>query len=252
MTAILLTLLASLLGSTAQTTIGFGIALFLSPVMFLLLEPVEAVLATLTAATSVSVLMLLGERDRLALDRGVSAGLLLPMIPGVLLGTGLLAIVDKAYLQIAVGLVVLCFVAFQGLSRRAGGVPVREFRFGPLAVPSGFAAGLLNGSVSTGGPPLAIWLRSVGSNTNQMRHTLAVVFLAMNLLTIAAIVILDSPEINGEWGRAVAGALVGVPLGYALGGRILGRIDERTFASIVAIGLVVVAMISAISGISAL
>jgi hypothetical protein len=50
----------------------------------------------------------------------------------------------------------------------------------------------------------------------------------------------------------VAGALVGVPLGYALGGRILGRIDERTFASIVAIGLVVVAMISAISGISAL
>ena len=108
MTAILLTLLASLLGSTAQTTIGFGIALFLSPVMFLLLEPVEAVLATLTAATAVSVLMLLGERDRLALDRGVSAGLLLPMVPGVLLGTGLLAIVDKAYLQIAVGLVVLC------------------------------------------------------------------------------------------------------------------------------------------------
>jgi uncharacterized membrane protein YfcA len=252
MTAILLTLLASLLGSTAQTTVGFGIALFLSPVMFLLLEPAEAVLATLTAATSVSVLMLLGERDRLALNRGVSLGLLVPMVPGVLLGAGLLGIVDKAYLQIAVGLVVLTFVGYQERSRRAGSEPGPQFRFGSSAVPSGFAAGVLNGSVSTGGPPLAIWLRSVGSSPNQMRHTLAVVFIAMNLLTIAAILILDSPEISGEWGRAVAGALVGVPLGYALGRRILGRIDERTFASIVAIGLVAVAAISAISGFSAL
>jgi uncharacterized membrane protein YfcA len=248
MTAILITLLASLLGSVAQTTIGFGIALFLSPVMFLLLEPEEAVLCTLTAATALSVLVLVGERDRLALDRRASLGLLVPMVPGVLLGAALLALVNKAYLQIAVGIVVLGFVAAQERTGRRPADPRRELGFRISAIPAGFSAGALNGAVATGGPPVAIWLRSVGAGPNQMRHTLAVVFVAMNLLTIVVVVALDSPRISGEWGRALAGALVGVPIGYAVGGRVLERIARETFERAVVIAITAIALLSAATG----
>jgi uncharacterized protein len=252
MTAIVVTLAASLLGSIAQTTVGFGIALFLSPVMFLLLDPEEAVLCTLTAATALSALMLLGERGHLALDRRASLGLLLSMVPGVLLGAMLLGLLDKAYLQIAVGVVVLAFVAAQERRREVASRAEREFGFRPAAVPSGFLAGALNASVSTGGPPVAIWLRSVGASPNQMRHTLAVVFVAMNLLTIAVVVVLDSPQISGEWGRALGGAVLGVPLGYAVGGRVLERIDRETFERFVAIAITAIALLSAANGLSGL
>jgi len=252
MTAIVVTLLASLLGSIAQTTVGFGIALFLSPVMFLLFDPEEAVLCTLTAATALSVLVLVGERGRLALDRPASLGLLIPMVPGVLLGAALLGLIDKAYLQIAVGIVVLGFVAAQERARRRPGRGGRAFGFRPAAVPSGFVAGALNASVSTGGPPVAIWLRSVGASPNQMRHTLAVVFVAMNLLTIAVVAALDSPQISGEWGRALTGAMIGVPVGYAVGGRVLDRIDRETFERFVAIAIVAIALLSAANGLSRL
>ena len=120
------------------------------------------------------------------------------------------------------------------------------------AVPSGFLAGALNASVSTGGPPVAIWLRSVGASPNQMRHTLAVVFVAMNLLTIAVVAALDSPQISGEWGRALGGAVLGVPLGYAVGGRVLDRIDREAFERFVAIAITAIALLSAANGLSGL
>jgi len=145
---------------------------------------------------------------------------------------------------------VLGFVAVQERARRRPEGRERRFGFRPSAIPSGFAAGALNGAVSTGGPPVAIWLRSVGASPNQMRHTLAVVFVAMNLLTIAVVVVLDSPQISGEWGRALAGAIIGVPIGYAVGGRVLDRIDRQTFERFVAIAITAIALVSAATGIS--
>ena len=220
--------------------------------MFLLLDSEEAVLCTVTAATVLSVLLLIRERDRLDLDRRVSLGLMIPVVPGVLVGGAALGLIEKAYLQVAVGLVVLGAVIWQETGGRRERSPEREFAFRRSAIPAGFVGGSLNGAVSTGGPPIALWLRSANAGPNQMRHTLAVVFIAMNLLTIAVIVALDSPVVDAEWGRALGGALVGVPLGYAIGGRVLARIGRLTFERLVAAAIAAVGLASAIVGLSSL
>lgn len=253
MTILAITAAASLLGSAAQTTIGFGAALFLSPVMFLVLGPDDAVLCTLTVVTWLSVIMLAAERHRLQLDRRVSLGLALPALPGVVGGVLVLGLVDEAFLQIAVGLVVLSAVALQ--LRTFSHEPGRQARpllFRISAIPYGLTAGALNGAVSTGGPPLAIWLRSAGAGPDQLRHTLAVVFIAINLTTIALVGLIESPQIDERWLRALVGGLIGIPLGYWAGGRILRRIDDRAFGRAVAAALTAVALASLVSGVGGL
>lgn len=248
-----ITLAASLLGSAAQTTVGFGAALFLSPVMFLILGAEEAVLCTLAVVSWLSVLMLVAERDRLALDRGVSLGLILPAIPGVLIGAVALGVVDKAYLQILVGLVVVVVVVMQVRGMRTGpGAERPRFVVRPSAIPAGLISGALNGAVSTGGPPLAIWLRSVGSSPSQLRHTLAVAFIAINVTSIAVIGTIDSPRLDEEWLWAFLGGLAGIPAGHWLGSRALRRVDERTFGRAVAAALALVGATSMISGLGGL
>lgn len=247
------TLLASLFGSAAQTTVGFGAALFLSPVMFLLLGPEAAVVCTLASVTGLSVIVLFAERRQLALEPRVTIGLLAPAIPGVFLGALLLGVVDEAYLQIAVGLVVLAFVASRPeITGRRGVAPLQRLVYRRSAIPAGLAAGALNGAISTGGPPLAIWLRSRGASRTQLRHTLAVVFIFINLTSIAVIAVVDAPVIGSRWLVAFAGGLAGVPCGYWLGSRVLGLIDERIFARGVAIALSAVAIASLSSGALAL
>jgi uncharacterized membrane protein YfcA len=252
MLAALLVFIVAAVGSAAQTTVGFGIALFISPVMFLFLEPAAAVVCTLIAASLVSVLMLAGEREKLALERGVTYGLLIPMVPGVLVGSLLLDLVGGASLQIVLGLVVLASAAWQARARRRGHHPTRPFSYEPVLLPTGFTSGVLNGSISTGGPPLAIWMQSVRSTPDQIRHTLAIVFLAMNAIAIASVVIVSSPAIDGEARGALAAALAGVPVGYLAGRSVLDRIDRDRFATIFAAAVAVVGVASLATGLSSM
>jgi uncharacterized membrane protein YfcA len=252
MLAALLLFAVATVGSAAQTTVGFGIALFISPAMFLFLDPAAAVVCTLIAASLVSVLMLAGERERLALERGVTVGLLIPMVPGVLVGAWLLDVVGGASLQVALGLVVLASAAWQARARRRGHHPTRPFAFDGALLPTGFVSGILNGSISTGGPPLAIWMQSVRSTPDQIRHTLAIVFLAMNAIAIASVAVVSSPVIDGEARAALAAALAGVPVGYVAGRSVLDRIDRDRFATIFAAAVAVVGAASLASGLSSI
>lgn len=246
---VVLPLLAALAGSVAQSAAGFGVALFIGPAMLLLLGPEEAVSATLIVASLVSVLMLTSERSRLVVDPSVAGALALATLPGVAAGAYIISIVEKGYLQIAVGVVVLTLVAVQTRQRRGGAEPDRPFRYGPGAVGAGGAAGLLNASISAGGPPMVLWLRSMRTSPDQLRHNLAVVFLVMNSATISALAIGPGIEVSGRWGLAIGSGLVGIPIGYALGVRVLRRLDPTLFSRLVFTVLCALATTSMVSGI---
>ena len=245
---LLLSLFTAALGSTAQATVGFGTALILSPLLLAVLEPAEAVFCTLVQATVLSVMMLARERKALDLDRGVTLGLLLPAVPGVFAGVALLEVISKVWLQLSVGVIVLGFVLLQLSWRGRPDRRVRGLHFDALAPPAGFASGLLNGAVSTGGPPLAIWLHRVRASPDQIRHTLAVVFVAVNLTTLLALAVVVSPAISADGRAALAGALVGTPAGYAIGVRSLRRLSDAGFASLFLALLATVGVASAAAG----
>lgn len=246
---ILAAFIAALLGSIAQTVVGFGVALLIGPTMFLLLdEPAEAVVSTLIASSLLSVLMLVRERDRVDLDRGVLTGLVAGILPGVVIGGLMVSSVDKAPLQVLVGIVAIAAVVTQQ-SGRDETVERPPLRYGPLTVPVGMTAGTLNAAVSTGGPPLAIWLRSTAAGIDQMRHTLAVCFLVMNATAIISVLIFAGVSPDEEFSLDLLGATAGIPVGYVIGRRLLDRIDAAAFGRLVVAMITVVALVSLGSGI---
>ena len=245
---ILLTFVAAVLGSSAQTTVGFGAALVVSPVMLALLDPAEAVFCTIAQATILSVLLIAKERGRLQLDRGATLGLLLPALPGVFVGVALLHVISRSWLQLAVGAIVLGFIFMKWRWRDDEPDPDSQFRFDLRALPAGFTAGLLNGSVSTGGPPLAIWLHTVRAKPDQVRHTLAVVFTVMNLVTLAVLMISVDMQVTADGRAALLGAVFGVPVGYAVGAVALRRLSEEGFGRVFASLLAAVGVASLVAG----
>jgi uncharacterized membrane protein YfcA len=208
--------LTALVGSAAQSATGFGVALALAPVAFALLKPADAVLTVAAVSLGHNVLVL-GTRRR-ALDvRLVDAGLVIAAaIPGLFLGALIVAHVSKPPMQLAVGVAILAAVLFRlhqpgrfaFLSPRAVGVPV------------GLLAGVLTTTVGINGPPLVIWLRARGITLTQLRDTLAIIFMTLNLIAIPSLTARGGSIPAAAILPAAAGLLVGHVLGLAAHNRV--------------------------------
>lgn len=208
-TSVLALALAALVGSAAQSATGFGIALALAPVAFAVLKPADAVLTVAAVSLAHNAVVLLTRRRGLHV-RLADAGLLIAAaIPGLFLGALIVAHIPKSPMQLAVGLAILAAVVFRlhqpgriaGLRRRVAGVPV------------GLLAGILTTTVGINGPPLVIWLRARGITVTQLRDTLAIIFMILNLIAI--------PSLTAHGGSIPAAAILPVAAGL-LGGHVLG------------------------------
>src|SRR4051812_27203954 len=111
---------AALAGSFVQSSTGFGFALVLSPALFAVMDPVEAVMALLVLGLALSVLVLF-ERGR---PEHVDWRSLMPMLvaalPGLAVGAVALTQLSKGALQVAVGVAVVAVAAWQLRRRRRG------------------------------------------------------------------------------------------------------------------------------------
>ena len=166
----LLAALAALLGAAVQSATGFGFALVLSPALFAVMEPTEAVTALLLLGAVLNVLVLLEGHD---VRWPLLPPLILPAVPGLALGAALLGALSREPLQIGVGLAVIAAALWQlrdrGVARRL-----------PAAV-AGFTSGVLTTSISISGPPLVLWLEAQSLRPAEFRATLAALFLALNV-----------------------------------------------------------------------
>ena len=93
---------AALSGALIQSATGFGFALVLSPALFAVLDPYEAVTTMLVLGLMLNVLVLLDAGEARA-DRSELVPLMLAAMPGLVLGAVALALLSKSALQIAVG-----------------------------------------------------------------------------------------------------------------------------------------------------
>ena len=226
MSGLILASLAVLVGATVQAAAGFGLALIAGPALVAVLDPTEAVTTLMVLATTTTLLLLLVRRGPRPAVRWADVRVVtLAAVPGVLTGVLVLAVVSKTVLQLAVGVGVLAAVGLQVLRRP---VPGRTTASWWTTLGVGLTAGVLTTTTGTNGPPLVLWLERRQAPPAEMRDTLAVLFLALNLLGAAVL------AASGRAAQALRPEVVLVLLAAAVVGHVVGRrlfhlLDVRRF-----------------------
>ena len=226
---------AALVGAAVQSATGFGFALVLSPALFAVMEPTEAVTALLLLGVVLNLLVLVEGHDA---RWSLVPPLILPAVPGLALGALLLSALSREPLQIGVGVAVIAAALWQlrhrGVARRV-----------PAAV-AGLTSGVLTTSISISGPPLVLWLEAQELHPAEFRATLAALFLALNLLGGAVLLGIEG---SGAVDLGELAPLLGLVLiGYALGAFAFRRLDQRRFATVVIALVICTGVASVLAG----
>ena len=226
--------LAALVGAAVQSATGFGFALVLSPALFAVMEPTEAVTALLLLGAVLNVMVLAEGHDA---RWSLLLPLLLPALPGLALGAAILAALSREPLQIGVGVAVIAAAVWQLRHRGAA-------RRVPAAV-AGLVSGALTTSISISGPPLVLWLEAQGLRPAEFRAALAAAFLGLNLAGLAVLGVAghataDLGEVSVLLGLVIAG--------YALGALGFRRLDHERFYRVVLVLVVVTGAASVVAG----
>jgi uncharacterized membrane protein YfcA len=227
---------AAFAGAFVQSATGMGFALVLSPVLFAVLDPEEAVTAVLLLGAVLCCLVMF--ESRRVRTHGLP-GLLLPGVPGLAVGVVVLAVLSKEALQIGVGVAVAAAALWQ---LRHGAAALRL-----SAVVAGFLAGVLTTTIGVNGPPLGLWLESEGVSPAVFRTTLATAFLILDIGGIAAIASREGADI-ADVGQVIP-LLACVLGGYALGAVGFRRLDAERFSRIALSVIVCTGVASVLAGI---
>lgn len=235
------TIIASLAGLTQGLT-GFGFALVFTPLAAFFLSPRVAVFSALVLSASLSGAVIIQTRTHLRWPTvlmmvGASA---LGTLPGLVALTTLPEETLRVIIIIATLLAALAFFVW-----RPRPLPPR-FEHRGLAIAS-FIGGVLNGSTSMGGPPVALLIAAQGWRKDEVRGSLA----AFNLLSslIGTGVLLGSGVVGSAtlmealyW---LPAALVGAATGALLSRRVPHRVFSLVLAGtvLVSVGLTVVLLL---------
>jgi uncharacterized protein len=190
--------------------------------MFAVFDRYEAITGLLALGLAINLLVLADSgAERVSWSRLRPA--LLAALPGLGIGALALALVSKPGLQLAVGAGVLAAGAWQ-----LGGAR-------PVPLPgwaAGLASGALTTSISVSGPPLVLWLEARGLPPGELRASLNVCFLALNLVGGAVLLV------AGGLGRAISPGTLGLLLvvltaGHLAGARAFRRLPAHRFRVLV-------------------
>jgi hypothetical protein len=195
---IVLVVAALLLAVALQAATGFGFALLAGPSLYAVMSPAHAVALLLILGLCVNVLILAGERRRLAVDWNGLKPAMLAALPGLPIGAVLVRVLPAGALRVAIGVVVCALVAQRLLGRRPA---ARRAPGSAVAVLAGFSSGVLTTSTTTNGPPLALWLGGRGLQPSVVRDTVSAAFLFLDLIGIGVVLAVVGPH------RALAEAL---------------------------------------------
>lgn len=223
-----LVLLAAFVGAAVQSATGFGFALVLSPVLFAVLDPGEAVTVLFVLSALLSLLVLASERRDSHVLRGPVVAALAWSLPGLAGGAVILSVVSKPPLQVAVGVAVVLALLVQSRARRPMG-EARGHDVGWDAAAAGLTTGLLSTTIGVSGPPLLIWLERIGATPDQIRDTLAASFLGLAAPSALALLAVGRLSVGGVSAPVLAALLAAVAGGRAVGRPAFVRFDRERF-----------------------
>ncbi len=216
------------LGSYVQAVVGLGLGLLSAPIVALV-EPSLVPDLTLWLALLIAGLNLVDEHEHVDWR---STGWSLPLrIPGTVLGAWLVATFTETQIGVALAVMVLIAVA---LSVRTVDVPLTP----ATLMTAGFVAGATGTATSVGGPPIALLYQH--GDPKVVRATLSVFFFVGVILSLGGLAIAGSLERE----PAILALVMtpGVLVGYVVGRRTRGLVDQAVFRR----GVLVVCTVSAL------
>jgi uncharacterized protein len=237
---------AALVGAFVQSTTGFGFALVLSPALFAVMDPVEAVMALLVLGLALSLLVLFERGRPEHVDWRSLVPMLVAALPGLAVGAVALTQMSKQALQVAVGVAVVAVAAWQLRRRRRGTGHPRLGR--GAGVGAGFVSGALTTSINVSGPPIVLWLEARGASPEEFRASLAATFVALDLTGGALLVVAQG---SGSIKPGTVGPLlVLVVVGYALGALAFRRLNRERFYTLVLVLVACTGVASIVAGLA--
>jgi len=237
--------LLALAGIIFQTVVGFGVSSFITPVLLVYFNPPIAVTVTLLMATVLCLVVLYSERSHLELSWAIVFRLFIAAVPGLLIGSYIVTRIDKAVLQIIVGLLIILGAVVQEYIFPK---PTKQLGVSKGINASGFISGILNASAAQAAPPLVLWMRAHKSRPNQLRHNLAAAFILMNVASIITIHFLKHGSLSAKGFEVFLMLLPLIILGN-ISGRYLGsKINIKQYHAIVFWAVVIAGVVSALLG----
>src|SRR3954452_897776 len=227
-------------GIALQSALGFGASMLASPLLLLLLAPVQVVSLLLLCGFLVGPLILAEGGQRMRVRWKEATGLLAAAAVGLPLGVVVLGALGKQSMQLLVGVLVLVSLVVQQLRPAHPTGPVS----GALA---GGASGVLTTSTGLNGPPLILWLRGRDHTPAVFRATVTVVFLGTSVFGLVSLVVGTDPRLSVG---LVLAAVVGTLVGWAVGARVFWRMEARHHRRAVTVVLAATAVASLVAGLA--
>ncbi|WP_165546635.1 sulfite exporter TauE/SafE family protein [Kribbella soli] len=170
-----------------QSSTGFGFALLSAPALSTLLGPVQAVTTITIVGAVVDSLTLFGNRGRPQPALADLRVVCLSAVPGLAVGTVLLARLPTKALQVAIAASVVVAIIHRLRRRR---VVVNSRWLGSAA---GFTWGALTAATTAGGPPLLLYLMHRHDDARTIRDTIVAANLIRLPLSLALL------GLTGTW-----------------------------------------------------
>jgi uncharacterized membrane protein YfcA len=211
-------LMAVLVGAGAQAVTGIGFSLVCAPVLTLVLGGGDGVRLANLLAVGVNLLLL-----RREWRNAVVGDVLFLLVPAALaIAATALAIshANPRVLSVASGVLILIAVG-----ALASGVRIRRLAGRTGAVIAGVISGGMNVVGGVGGPAVASYALNANWSPRQTRSTLAIYFLAINVVSVA------SRGVPGLSAGFIIGAGVALAAGFTIGALFAGRLDVRAVRS---------------------
>ncbi len=225
LTGIAIAALALFLGCTVYSATGFGIAMVATPIALLAIaDPQTAVIVVNSAGASAGVLIAIQARKDVPYREIVliaAAGGL-----GVPIGVAILKFADPSIIRIGIVVLILLLAALS-LKEFQGEIPFA----GVLGVVAGFVVGASLAAFAVGGPLIVLFLLARHLRRQSVRGAMAFFLLVISAIGVGfyAYANLYTPE------RLTLVAIVLIPsfIGFALGGLLIKRMNERIFRYVV-------------------
>ena len=222
---------------------GFGFALILAPLLFLILDPIAVVIINLFLGLLSHIVVVLWSLREVNLRR------ISPMIAssllGIPLGAWIISVIAPHIMKIVIGAVIICFA--MPISIGFG----RSFTSGKLTSSlAGFLSGVLASSTSLGGPPVVLFMHSQNWTKREIIASLAAYFMFLNSFSLLALSI--SGQMHVEILAAAVSLVPAMLIGVRLGMLVFHRTDSRLFRFLSMFIVICAGILGVVSGLGIL